>query len=263
MRVHYVRLARHLLRVQVMNDLQYRANFFIQLFHSVLAVIAAAAGVLLVYRHISELNGWSRMEMFVLLGVFTMVSGLLRMFVRPNLYRMATDINQGSLDFVLTKPVDAQLLLSIRQVDVWQGTNVLAGAGLVTAGVLGSSGRTGPVDLLLFALTAAVGLFILYCFLFSLVCTAFWLVDITEVVALFESVYEASRWPLTIYPSWLRYALTFVVPVGFAVTLPAEAVTARLSAAAAAVELCFAIAAFWFTRRFFHSGLRRYSGASA
>ncbi|GAA1295478.1 hypothetical protein GCM10009634_50170 [Saccharothrix xinjiangensis] len=129
--------------------------------------------------------------------------------------------------------------------------------------MLGSAGRTGPVDLLLFALTAAVGLFILYCFLFSLVCTAFWLVDIAEVVSLFESVYEASRWPLTIYPSWLRYTLTFVVPVGFAVTLPAEAITSRLSAAAVLVELCFAAVAFWFTRRFFHSGLRRYSGASA
>ena len=41
-------------------------------------------------------------------------------------------------------------------------------------------------------------------------------------------MYEAGRWPIGIYPPWLRAILTFVVPVGFAITVPAEGLVGRL-----------------------------------
>jgi hypothetical protein len=76
---------------------------------------------------------------------------------------------------------------------------------------------------------------------------AFWVVRIDTVVELFEGVYQAGRWPVTVYPGWLRVGLTFLVPIAFAVTVPAEGVTSRLSAptllgAAALAALLFAAA---------------------
>ena len=44
-------------------------------------------------------------------------------------------------------------------------------------------------------------------------------------VELFDGVYQAGRWPVGIYPGWLRVGLTFLVPLAFAVTVPAEALT--------------------------------------
>jgi ABC-2 type transport system permease protein len=76
-------------------------------------------------------------------------------------------------------------------------------------------------------------------------------------------MYQAGRWPLDIYPRWLRWTLTGLVPVALAVTVPAEALAGRLSAAnlllACAVALVLAVASRWFWK----AGLRRYSGASA
>ena len=48
-------------------------------------------------------------------------------------------------------------------------------------------------------------------------------------VQLFQSLYDAGRWPIGIYPDWLRAALTFLVPVAFAVTIPSEALLGRLT----------------------------------
>ena len=45
---------------------------------------------------------------------------------------------------------------------------------------------------------------------------------------LFDGIFQTGRWPVGIYPGWLRYSVTFLVPVAFAVTVPAEAVTSRL-----------------------------------
>jgi ABC-2 type transport system permease protein len=71
------------------------------------------------------------------------------------------------------------------------------------------------------------------------------------------------RFPVGIYPGWLRYSVTFLVPIAFAVTVPAEAVTSRLDWQTMLVAAVFATALFTFTRWFWRFGLRRYSGASA
>ena len=49
-----------------------------------------------------------------------------------------------------------------------------------------------------------------------------------HAVELFDGVFQTGRWPVGIYPGWLRYSVTFLVPIAFAVTVPAQAVTSRL-----------------------------------
>lgn len=66
-----------------------------------------------------------------------------------------------------------------------------------------------------------------------------------------------------IYPGWLRYSVTFLVPVAFAVTVPAGALTSRLEWETLALAAALAVALFTFSPRFLRVGLRRYSGASA
>src|SRR5436305_13457417 len=103
----------------------------------------------------------------------------------------------------------------------------------------------------------------IYSFWMILTTAAFWVVRMDEIVNLFQGVYAAGRYPVGIYPGWLRFGLTFLVPVAFAVTIPAEALTGRLSAqtliGAAALTAVLLTAA----RVIWRLGLRRYSGASA
>ena len=83
------------------------------------------------------------------------------------------------------------------------------------------------------------------------------------MVNLFQGVYAAGRWPVGIYPNWLRSTLTFLVPVAFAVTIPAEALTGRLTpltlTGAAVLTIFFTLLA----RGVWMLGVRNYSGASA
>ena len=57
--------------------------------------------------------------------------------------------------------------------------------------------------------------------------------------------------------------MTFLVPIAFAITVPAEAMTSRLEWSTVGLALAFGVALFVFTRWFWRFGLRRYSGASA
>ena len=71
------------------------------------------------------------------------------------------------------------------------------------------------------------------------------------------------RWPVSTYPRWLRTGLTFLVPIAFAVTVPAQALTRRLNGRTLLFALGLAVLFVIFTRWFWRRGLRRYSGASA
>jgi ABC-2 type transport system permease protein len=103
----------------------------------------------------------------------------------------------------------------------------------------------------------------IYCFWIVIATLAFWIVNVWEILELFQGIYQAGRWPTSIFPGWLRFGITFLVPLAFAITIPAEAVTSRLEWSTVALALGFAVALFAFTRWWWGFGLRRYSGASA
>ena len=250
-------------RVAALNELQYRANFFIQLVQAAIGFGTGVAVILLVFSHTSELNGWDAYELLALFGVQMLLGGILHSAVQPAMQKLMDDVREGTLDYVLTKPEDAQLLVSVREARVWRLVDALGGATIVVFAVSQVERSVGPVDALSFLLLLALGAAMLYSFWLALATMAFWVVRIWAVTDMFEGLYQTGRWPIGIYPGWLRYGLTFIVPIGFAVTVPAEAVTARLDWSAAAGATAFAAVALVASRAVFRRGLRSYAGASA
>lgn len=250
-------------RIGALNELQYRVNFFIQLFQSLVQLGTGLVGLGLVFSHTTDLAGWSRSELLAVMGVHILMGGVIGALIQPNMNRLMEDVQEGTLDFALTKPEDAQVLLSVRELRLWQLVDVILGLVVLVYAVLALRQNIGLAQALGFAAALLLGSLMIYSFWLMLTSTAFWVIRVDEIVNLFQGLYAAGRWPVGIYPPWLRTSLTFLVPVAFAVTVPAEALTGRLTAAtllgAAALALVLLAAARWIFQR----GLRQYSGASA
>src|SRR5439155_20031635 len=122
-------------RLGVMNEMQYRANFFIAVFQSVLQVGVGLAVLALVYSHTTELNGWNESELLVIIGVQILLGGVVHALIQPNMERFTQEVQDGKLDFALTRPEDAQLIVSVRQIQIWQLVEVVSGAIVVGVGV--------------------------------------------------------------------------------------------------------------------------------
>jgi ABC-2 type transport system permease protein len=148
-------------------------------------------------------------------------------------------------------------------VRIWQIVEVISGLVLLIVGLTGIESSIGVVDALVFAFALGVGSVLVYCFWLILTIGAFWIIRMEFLLELFEGIYQTGRWPVGVYPGWLRYSVTFLVPVAFAVTVPAEALTSRLHWPTLALSVGFAGVLFAFTRWFWRFGLRHYSGASA
>ena len=258
-----VRVGLLFLKVGVLNELQYRVNFFVQVLQSLIQVGTGLVMLSLVYSHTAQLNGWSESELLTLIGVQILLGGVIHTFIQPNMERLLEDVQQGTLDYALTKPEDSQILVSFRMVRMWQVVEMISGLVLIVVGLTRVGTSVGVLDAVSFAVAIAIGTVLVYCFWLIVTTGAFWVVRMEHVLELFEGIYQTGRWPVGVYPGWLKYSVTFLVPVAFAVTVPAEALTSRLHLGTFLLAVGFAIVLFAFTRWFWRFGLRHYSGASA
>jgi ABC-2 type transport system permease protein len=261
--LRYLRLIWTFIRLSALNELQYRANFFMQFFSSLLALANGLIGLALVFYHTETLAGWEPMELLVVVGVYTLIGGLIRALIQPNMRNIMDGVHEGTLDFTLTKPEDSQLLVSMSSFELWKLVDVIIGIAVLGYAVIKLGAKVGIEEALIFTLVLSCGGLMVYSLWLAITTTSFWVVRVHSLFDLFENMYQAGRWPVGIYPSWLRLILTFLVPVAFAVTAPAEALTARLNTQTLLLAMFVAALTLVASRMFWKYGLRNYTGASA
>ncbi|MGH2351573.1 MAG: ABC transporter permease [Chloroflexota bacterium] len=259
----YIRLLSVFLRLGVMNELEYRVNFYVQVLRSLIGLGTGLAGLGIVFSHTETLGGWRPGELLALLGVYFLISGCVDLVIRPSMQRFMEDVRQGTLDFTLTKPEDAQVLVSVKQVQIWKLFDVALGIVVLLVALAQLEAVVGLWQALAFGVTVLAGGAMVYSFYIILATTSFWFVRVENVLVIFQSMYQAGRWPVGIYPWWLRSVLTFVVPVAFATTVPAEALSGRLTGQTLLTSVALAVALLAGSRWFWGVGVRHYSGASA
>jgi ABC-2 type transport system permease protein len=261
--MNYLRLFAVFFRVSVMGELAYRVNFFVQLFQSLLSLGISLAGLAVIFSYTDTLGGWRPDEVLALVGVYFLVGGMIGLLIQPGMEELIESVRNGTLDFTLTKPEDAQLIISIRRVEIWRLIDIMLGFGVLVTALVRLGERVGGWEAAVFILMLLAGGVIIYSFWLILATLSFWFVRVENILVVFQSMYEAGRWPISLYPGWLRYGLTFIIPVAFATTVPAEALTGRLTWVTLLVAVALAVVLFMVSRLFWRVGLRHYSGASA
>src|SRR6266545_2750853 len=88
-------------RLGALNELQYRTNFFVAAFQSLLSVGVAIVVLKLVYSHTTQLNGWSEAELLCVMGTQILMGGIIHSAIQPNMERLVQEVRDGKLDFLL------------------------------------------------------------------------------------------------------------------------------------------------------------------
>jgi ABC-2 type transport system permease protein len=260
--LRYLRLLQVLAKRELLFELEYRTNLAAELVQMVAVIATSLGAALILFAYTTQLNGWSLGEMLVLLGVFYVVQGVEETVFQPSFEKFMEHVRQGTLDFILLKPASSQFLVSAAQMQLIQVAQLALGLAIVGAGVARLDAVT-PGSAIAFALALLCGFVLVYSLLLALSTLAFWFVRVDNVLAIFWSFLDAARFPIDIYPGWLRVTLSTVVPIGIAVTVPAQAISGRLDAIGLAALAAAALAAAVISHRLWRLGLRSYTGASA
>ncbi|MBI4408949.1 MAG: ABC-2 family transporter protein [Gemmatimonadetes bacterium] len=261
------RLERHLALLRAFwsanlaEELQYRGNLIANLLGVVFWMGTAVLTAALFFRQAPALGGWSFWEVVALLGVFNTVGGVVEAVVRPNVGRIEQYVRRGTLDLILAKPVDPQFHMSFRRVEAWRSADVLLGLGLTSFALVQLERAPSALELAAFALTLASAVTIVYAIWLTLLTFTFWWVSVDNLEVLFDAVYEAARFPVSVYPGPLRFVFVYLLPIAWITTVPAASLIGRTSPATALLAAGVATAALVLTRRLWWAGLRRYTSA--
>lgn len=261
--MRYLRLFVVFFRTSVQTDIEYRADFYTRILSSLLGLATTVGGLSIAYHYTSNIRGWTFAHTLVLLAVYYLMDGLIEMFIAPNMRQVMTQVRDGTLDFVLLKPVSAQFLVSFRTVNVWRIVNVMVGVGLSVYTVNRLSVSVGPAQAAAFLAALLAGFAVVYSLWLILVTLTFWFLKVDNIEQIVWQAFEAGRYPIEIYPAWLRGSLTYVIPVAFILTTPAQALTGRTGAADLLQALLAGALSLTLSSAFWRYGLRRYSGASS
>jgi ABC-2 type transport system permease protein len=250
--LHLLRLLRVFYRTSIQTDMEYRVDFFTRLLASLLGLLTTAGSLAIAFQYAGRIGGWTLGEAMVLLAVYYLMDGLIEMFIAPNMREIMNQVREGTLDFVLLKPVSAQFMATLRTVNIWRVANVLVGLGLSLFAVQRLSLSVGPS-----------GTAVVYSFWLVLVTLTFWFVRIDNLEQIIWQAYETGRYPIEIYPAWLKATLTYVIPVVFIISVPAQALAGRLTVETAGLSVVVALGGLLVSSLFWRFGLKHYTGASA
>ncbi len=242
-------------------ELEYQANFILAALSSLGNLIGSLFTLFLFYRTGAGFEGWTWEETLVVLGIFTLLQGFSATFLSPNLNKIVQQVQQGTLDFVLLKPISSQFWLSTRTLSPWGLPDLIFGVILI--GYAGQQLNLEISNYLLSIVPVVFGFASLYSLWFMLGATSIWFVKIYNVTEVLRGLLEAGRFPMVAYPTAYRFFFTFVIPVAFLTTIPAEALLQRTELGWITGAGLLALALLLGSRIFWQFALRFYTSASS
>jgi len=243
-------------------ELEFRANFIAKVGQNIIWLGFFILILLVVYGNTNSVAGWSKGDAFVLAATcFFMNAVFQALFMSLN--EIPEQVRKGTLDFVLTKPIDTQFWVSTRKFNFDQVGTLFAGLVMIGVGAFSAHIHPDIVQWLSYTVLVFASTVIFYSFNLMLMTTGIWLVRVDNLWVLGETVMQVARYPLDIYSSGLQRLLTFAVPLAFLATIPARQLKDGFNPSMLLLGVAWALAFLVISRWFWNFALRHYGSASS
>jgi ABC-2 type transport system permease protein len=256
-----LRAARVLLRASALSTLQYRAEVLFGVIRALFEVAWAVVPLVVVFGQRPTIGGWRLDEALLVTAWFTAEKALLEGVITPSVVTTIEQIRRGTFDFHLLKPVDSQLLVSLGRVEIFSLAHLLSAAALGGIAAHRLHLTVGPGQIAAALLVTGAGCAILYALNMMVVSIAFHVGRIDNLAYLLDALFDAARWPSSVFRGAIRFVFTFVLPLGLMTTYPPLALLGRLSPMSIGVALAIAVAALVLSRLVWLRAVRAYRSA--
>lgn len=251
------------LKVNVQMSLAYRADTIVNILLNLMWLGWELLSLSIIFNNTETIGGWGFGELIALLGVFRLVHTLMIALIWPNTEKFNQSIRDGSMDYTLLQPVNSMFLVTFSRITVWRAWDLILAAILITVGINMSGARTTPAFVLTFILLTISGAIIIYSLWIVLIALTFWFTKFDNNVTILQALLDAGRYPVTVYPVWLRILVTFVIPIAVATTVPLQGLRGDLTISRVLMFLVIGIVSFLIASQVWKRGLKQYSGASS
>lgn len=257
----YLRIYGLFLRTCLVRELQFRANFAMQVAVALLWVSYYVLTIKVIYHNTTSVAGWSEGDMLVLTGSYILVRGVLCTVFWDNWHEFPQQVAKGTFDIALTKPIDTQFMAYCRYVN-WSevsrifGSLAVLGYGFQRTGAALAWGRVG-----MYMLALACSFAIMLAMYSLVVTSAFWLIRVSHLTVAVDNTMTFAKYPDSIYQGGLRVLVTVILPFAFLAAVPARALTGRLAWEELVLGMVLAVVLLTLSRLYWRRAVANYSSA--
>jgi len=250
-------------KVNVQLALAYRADTVVNILLNIMWLGWELLSLSIIFNNTETIGGWGFGELIALLGVFRLVNTMMIALIWPNTEKFNQSIRDGSMDYTLLQPINSMFLVTFSRITIWRIWDLVLAIVLIMVGINMSGDITTPLNILTFVLLTVSGAIVIYSLWIVLIALTFWFTKFDNNVTILQALLDAGRYPVTVYPVWLRILVTFVIPVAVATTVPLQALRGELSISRIMMFIVISIASFFVASLVWKRGLKQYSGASS
>lgn len=258
----YWTVYKEFVRSSLAREVEFRANFFARLLQNIVWIFFFYFMVEIIYSNTPDIAGWNRGQALALAAT-AMIINITHRLIFQSMHEIPEQIRKGTLDFVITKPLDSQFWVSTRRFYFNEIGALLSAFGLLAYGISQSGSSFGLPQVLSYLTLLFAALVIFYAFTMFIMTLAVYFVRVDNLWIISEMSLEVARYPVDIYNFGVRQFLTFCLPLAFLGSIPILVLLKNGPLWYVPAGLAIATAGVVFTRFFWQYSLRRYTSASS
>lgn len=238
----------------------YRADFFMSAFATLVGVGIEVVFIGILTPGSATILGWSRGGMFIVMGFAGIVESIAWTFYRGGLVRFGKDVRSGDVDKKLLLPVDFQFMISFSRFAWDEIVGFAAGCIFIAYGIVVENLSVTFGAVVLAGIAVAFGMIFHYVFRLIYSSLAVLTTVLEHADFLDHKLFQLGKFPVQVYPRLLSSLFTFVIPIAFIGTIPAEALLAIADINVIAYGFVVGILLLVFSRFFLKWSLKFYEG---
>ena len=259
----YLKIYSLFLHTSIASELEYKTNIVIDFITAILSLIGSIFLLTIFFQGNGDVGGWKFEQALIIQGIYTILNGVTNTWFNPNLTEIVKHIREGTLDFVLLKPIDSQFFISLKKIAPSGLLEIILGIFLLFYCIGINEIQINFSFILLCLTTLFCSIVILYSLWFLISTTTIWFVKTWNATEVLRSFLYIGRFPLNSFSFSLRIFFSIFVPIAFITSIPSEVFLGLAQFWEILLEIVVSGIFLIFSRRFWLFALRYYTSASS
>jgi len=259
----YFKVYSKFLHTSLASELEYKTNILIDLITAILSLIGSIFLLSIFFQNAGSIGGWDFEQALIIQGIYTILNGITNTWFNPNLTEIVKHIREGTLDFVLLKPIDSQFFISLKKINPSGFLEIMVGFFLLFFCIRINQINLSLSFLSLSLITINCSICILYSLWFFISTTTIWFVKTWNAIEVLRSFLYIGRFPLNSFSFSLRVFFSIFIPIAFITTIPSEVFLGLSQLWKILLEVIVASVFLITSRKFWLFALKFYSSASS
>lgn len=227
-------------------------NFFLQIYI-----------VSILFMNTQSLAGWSRTEVFLLVGILRLFTTVFSLFFQRSINHLVGEVKQGNLDLILTKPINSQFYYSFFLMRAFEVINLSIPVIFIIYALSMLSVTWFWAHLLAMTILVVCGIIIMYSIYISIASLVFKFGSFNSFPSVFNILTIPLLAPTDVYGYTANFVLTFLFPLAFVVTIPSKVMVDKASPIFVLIGIIVASICLFISTKIWKHSIKNYSSASS